>query len=160
MSDAGPIDEGDQRLILSDPELDFVPDKDFEQLPYEGFSADDYMVRACPHAKSISHGDVIDLGDRAFEVIHLPGHSSGSIGLYDAGTRQFFSGDVVYDGELLDQLEDSVIEEYVVTMEKLLELPADEIRPGHHESFDRAKMKELVLRYINEKKAPKCPSDA
>jgi len=152
--------EGDPRLILSDPKLGFIPEKDFEQLPYEGFTADDYTVTACPQANSISHGDVIDLGDRAFEVIHLPGHSSGSIGLYDAGRGQFFSGDVVYDGELLDQLEDSVIEEYIVTMEKLLELPADEVRPGHYASFDRAKMKELVLQYIDEKKAPRCPSEA
>ena len=152
--------EGDQRLILSDPELGFIPEKDFEQLPDEGFTAGDYTVRACPQAQSISHGDVIDLGDRAFEVIHLPGHSSGSIGLFDAGRHQFFSGDVVYDGELLDQLEDSVVEEYIITMEKLLELPADEIRPGHYGSFDRAKMKALVRQYIDEKKAPKCPADA
>ena len=151
--------EGDPRLILSDPGLGFIPDKDFEQLPFEGFSADDYAVKACPHAKAIRHGDVIDLGDRAFEVMHLPGHSSGSIGLYDRRNNQFFSGDVVYDGELLDQLEDSVIEEYILTMEKLLNLPADEVRPGHYASFDRSKMKELILQYINEKKAPRCPSE-
>jgi hypothetical protein len=31
-------------------------------------------------------GDVIDLGDRAFEVLHLPGHSPGWIGPWDAAS--------------------------------------------------------------------------
>jgi len=31
-------------------------------------------------------GDVIDLGDRAFEVLYLPGHSPGSIGLWEMAT--------------------------------------------------------------------------
>ena len=70
----------------------------------------------------LRHGDVIDLGDRAFEVLHLPGHSSGSVGLFDRRSGQFFSGDVVYDGELLDELEDSVIDDYLVSMERLLRL--------------------------------------
>ena len=150
---------GDARLILSDPELGFVPDKDFDAIPYEGFSASDYEVRACPHAQALENGDVIDLGDRAFEVMHLPGHSSGSIGLYDARRGQFFSGDVVYDGELLDELEDSVMEEYLVTMEGLLSLKTDEVRPGHYRSFDRRRLKELINMYIDSRKAPLCPGE-
>jgi glyoxylase-like metal-dependent hydrolase (beta-lactamase superfamily II) len=155
----GALCAGDQRLILSDPELGFIPECDFESIPYEGFSASDYAVRACPHAQAITHGDVIDLGDRAFEVLHLPGHSSGSIGLYDPRSRQFFSGDVVYDGELLDALEDSVIDDYLDSMEKLLQLKTDEVRPGHYHSFDRRRLRELVTQYIGSKKAPVCPSD-
>ena len=34
----------------------------------------------------LDDGDVVDLGDRAFEVLHLPGHSPGSIGLWEAAT--------------------------------------------------------------------------
>lgn len=150
---------GDQRLILSAPEFGFVPDSDFDSIPYEGFSASSYEVEACPHAQAILHGDVIDLGDKAFEVMHLPGHSSGSIGLYNPGKQQFFSGDVVYDGELLDELEDSVISEYISSMEKLLHLKTDEVRPGHYRSFDRRRLRELVTIYIDEKKAPMCPAD-
>jgi len=150
---------GDQRLILSAPEFGFVPDSDFEAVPYQGFSASSYEVRACPQALPIEHGDVIDLGDRAFEVMHLPGHSSGSIGLYDPGNRQFFSGDVVYDGELLDELEDSVVADYIGSMEKLLQLQTDEVRPGHYGSFDRRRLKELVTSYIDQRKAPLCPGD-
>jgi glyoxylase-like metal-dependent hydrolase (beta-lactamase superfamily II) len=40
--------------------------------------------------------------------MHLPGHSSGYVALYNSRNQYFFSGDVVYDGELLDELEDSV----------------------------------------------------
>ena len=150
---------GDQGLILSSPRFGFVADRDFESLPYQGFSACGYEVRACPQAQALRHGDIIDLGDRAFEVLHLPGHSSGSIGLYDAGSQQFFSGDVVYDGELLDQLEDSVIADYLDSMEKLLRLPTDEVRPGHYRSFDRRRLGELVRGYIEARKAPLCPGD-
>lgn len=150
---------GDQRLILSDPRFNFVPDSDFEALPYQGFSACDYAVRACPQAQALQHGDVIDLGDRAFEVLHLPGHSSGSIGLYDAAAQQFFSGDVVYDGQLLDQLEDSVIDAYLDSMERLLQLPADEVRPGHYHSFDRRRLQALVRTYLDTRKAPLCPAE-
>jgi glyoxylase-like metal-dependent hydrolase (beta-lactamase superfamily II) len=151
--------DGDQRMILSAPQLGMVPDSDFEALPYQGFSASDYEVRACPQARALRHGDVIDLGDRAFEVMHLPGHSSGSIGLYDARSQQFFSGDVVYDGQLLDELEDSVVDDYLDSMERLLQLPTDEVRPGHHHSFDRRRLRELVRGYIDTRRAPLCPGD-
>ncbi|MEM7561955.1 MAG: MBL fold metallo-hydrolase [Pseudomonadota bacterium] len=150
---------GDSDLILSHPRLAFVKDDDFHALPYEGFSACDYAVKACPQAQVIVHGDVIDLGDKAYEVIHLPGHSSGSVGLYNAHSRQLFSGDVVYDGALLDDLEDSVIVDYLESMQGLLELKTDEVRPGHYHSFSRRRLQELVRHYLDEKKAPLCPSD-
>lgn len=151
--------EGDQHLMLSHPRYGFVPDEDFESLPYEGFSASEYEVRACPQARAIEHGDRIDLGDRAFEVMHLPGHSSGSIGLYDARRGEFFSGDVVYDGTLLDELPDSVVDDYLETMAGLLNLKTDAVRPGHYQSFDRRRMYELVRQYIDSRKAPVCPAE-
>jgi len=150
---------GDQQQILSAPEIGFVPDSDFDSIPYQGFSASDYEVKACPHASAIQHGDVIDLGDKAFEVMHLPGHSSGSIGLYHAKQQTFFSGDAVYDGELLDNLKDSVVDEYLTTMEKLMLLKVQEVRPGHYHSFDQRRLQELVKQYITDKKAPICPSE-
>jgi glyoxylase-like metal-dependent hydrolase (beta-lactamase superfamily II) len=146
-------------VMLAAPKYDFVPQKDFEELPYEGFSASDYAVRACPQATKLDHGDVIDLGDKAFEVLHLPGHSPGSIGLFDRNAGQLFSGDVVYDGELLDELAESVIDDYVSSMQTLLELQADEVHAGHYRSFDRRYLHELVQKYIDTKQAPLCPGE-
>ena len=150
---------GDQDLMLALPEQKFVPQEDFDLLPYEGFSASEYAVKACPQANKLRHGDVIDLGDKAFEVMHLPGHSPGSIGLFERKTGQFFSGDVVYDGELLDQLSASVIDDYVSSMARLLDLDVDEVHAGHYRSFDRHHLRKLVRKYIEEKQAPICPSE-
>jgi len=150
---------GNQQQILSAPEFGFVPECDFESLPYEGFSVSDYAVKACPQAQTIQHGDVIDLGDKAFDIMHLPGHSSGSVGICNTKSGEFFSGDVVYDGELLDGLKDSVVDDYIISMEKLLDLKTDEVRPGHYHSFDRRRLQQLIKNYIDLRKSPVCPSE-
>ena len=62
-------------------------------------------------------------GDVAFEVLHLPGHSPDSIGLFDHANGVLFSGDAVYDGPLLDGFYDGYAEEYAATMERLRDAP-------------------------------------
>jgi len=62
---------------------------------------------------------MIDLGDRVFEVMHLPGYSPGSIGLWEARSETQFSGDAIYDGPLLDEIPGSDITVYFDTMLRL-----------------------------------------
>ena len=150
---------GDQDLMLATPEHNLVSQTDFELLPFEGFAAENYAVQSCPQAQELHHGDIVDLGDKAFEVLHLPGHSPGSVGLFDPRAGQFFSGDIVYDGELLDELAASVIDDYIDSMQRLLSLKIDEVNPGHYQSFDRRYLHELVRKYIDSKQAPLCPAE-
>jgi glyoxylase-like metal-dependent hydrolase (beta-lactamase superfamily II) len=35
----------------------------------------------------------VDLGDRSFEVLHVPGHTPGSIALWDPACGLLFTGD-------------------------------------------------------------------
>lgn len=42
-------------------------------------------------------GDLIDLGDVKLKVISTPGHTPGSICLYDEATRVMFTGDTVFE---------------------------------------------------------------
>ena len=142
-------------MILGARKFGLMPDRDFEAIPYQGFSACDYQVKAC----LLEPGDVINLGNRAFEVMHLPEYSSGASGPCDAGKQQFFSRDVVYDVQLLDDLEDSVISEYLDSMEQLLQLQADEVRPGHYDGFARRQLSEVVCQHIYTRKAAVCPSE-
>lgn len=58
-----------------------------------------------------------------------------------------------------DDLNDSVVDEYISSMEKLLQLKTDEVRPGHYRSFDRRRLRQLLRQYIEVKKAPVCPAE-
>ena len=96
----------------------------------------------------VDEGDTIDLGNRAFEVLHLPGHSPGSIGLWESSTGTLFSGDAIYDGPLLDQLDGSNVDDYLKTMERLKRLPVTIVYAGHDPSFDKKRLMELADGYI------------
>ena len=49
---------------------------------------------------AIWENDLIDLGGRSFEVIHIPGHTPGSIALLDRGNRILVGGDSVQVGPI------------------------------------------------------------
>lgn len=67
-------------------------------------------------------GDVINLGDRQLTVLHMPGHSRGSICLHDRDNKLLFSGDVVYDGSMIDWLPYSHVSDYISSCERLVGL--------------------------------------
>tara|TARA_R110002073_G_scaffold336365_1_gene532543 strand:- start:11707 stop:12483 length:777 start_codon:yes stop_codon:yes gene_type:complete len=96
----------------------------------------------------VDEGDIVDIGNRHFEVLHLPGHSPGSIALWEAKTGTLFSGDAIYDGPLLDQLDDSDISVYCKTMERLLELPVHVVHAGHDPSFGRDRLQTIARDYL------------
>lgn len=120
--------------------IDAVPDADYD--PHT------YAVRSTS-AEALEEGDVFDLGDRHLEVLHLPGHTPGSIGLWEAATGTLFSGDAIYDGPLLDTLPESDLVAYVATMKRLRELPVSVVHGGHEPSFGRERLVELVDAYLD-----------
>ncbi|MGI9317523.1 MAG: MBL fold metallo-hydrolase [bacterium] len=126
----------------------FVRAETFTALPYENFHFEDYQVRAAPLTGYLDEGDTVDIGDRAFSVMHLPGHSPGSIALYEQKTKVLFSGDVVYDGALFDTVYHSDPEVYRESLHRLKELPVDEVHGGHYESFGQSRMLEVIDGYL------------
>ena len=111
---------------------------------HPGYSGETYRVTAAPLTGYLDEGDVIDLGNRTFRILHLPGHSPGSIGLWDLGTKTLFSGDALYDGELLDNLYHSKPDIYRQTLERIRSLGAKVIHAGHFPSFGKEKMDKLI----------------
>ncbi|HEY2773456.1 MAG TPA: MBL fold metallo-hydrolase [Candidatus Binatia bacterium] len=65
-------------------------------------------------------GDVIDLGNRKIEIVHIPGHSSDEIALVDRANRYAFVGDHLYGGTLLANLPGSDLGQYLLSTRKLL----------------------------------------
>lgn len=107
-----------------------------------------YRLRPTTPTRHLQEGDTIDLGDRSLRVLHLPGHTPGSIGLYDESRRTLFSGDVLYDDELLDTLEGSDISQYIATMRRLRLLDVDIVHAGHGASFGATRMREIIDAYL------------
>ncbi len=126
----------------------FVRAETFAALPYQGFMAESFAVRPAPLTGLLDEGDVVDLGDRAFQVFHLPGHSPGSIALFEAASGILFSGDIVYDGELYDGVYHSDPALYRESLARLRELPVTTVYGGHYDPFGRAKMLEIIEEYL------------
>jgi glyoxylase-like metal-dependent hydrolase (beta-lactamase superfamily II) len=71
-------------------------------------------------------GEIIDLGERALEIIGTPGHSPDSISLYDREQNIFFAADFLYPGELYAQTPGASLADYLATADRLLgRLPSD-----------------------------------
>jgi glyoxylase-like metal-dependent hydrolase (beta-lactamase superfamily II) len=152
---AGDVALAADPMLLRMRREDFIPDVE-EMYEYYGLPLPDLLVTALPHAdfdlarwssppavptRLVTEGDVIDLGDRRFTVLHTPGHTVGSICLFEERTRTLFSGDAIYvDGRL--SWDDRAA--FVGSLERLATLPVARVHAGHARSFDRAEMLETI----------------
>lgn len=120
-------------------------------LPHAGYRLEDYRVLPAAPSQLINDGDEIDLGNRLFKVFHMPGHSPGSLCLYEAASKTLFTGDVIYDDELLDDLYHSDPQVYLETLARLREIPAETFHCGHYGSIGRQRMLEIIDHYQHSK---------
>lgn len=118
-------------------------------LPHADYDLRNFRLTPAPLTGHLDEGDILDTGDRVFHVLHLPGHSPGSIALYERATRTLFSGDVIYDGMLIDNAWHSDPGDYEQSLHRLKELPVDLVHAGHENSFGRARLHELIDSYLS-----------
>ena len=127
--------------------------------PYPGFEAETWCIEAAPLTRELDEGDIVDLGDRVFKVLHVPGHSPGSIALWEEETGILFSGDTLYDGDLIDILYHSVEEQLVESLERLRTFPVQVVHGGHYASFDKDRMNVIIDEYLaGGRRLGECPS--
>ncbi len=131
---------------LADP---YVTDEIFDVLPPLPYLSATYAVRAAPATRLLEDGDVVDLGERHFEVIHTPGHSPGGIALWEAATGILFSGDIVYDGPLIEDTYHADAADYLRSMKRLLDLPVRVVHGGHFPSFDGARHRAILRAWLD-----------
>lgn len=133
---------------LADP---YVTDDIFDALPPEPYCSKCYSVKRAPATRLLEDGDVIDLGDRQLEIIHTPGHSPGGISLYEKATEILFSGDILYDGPLIEDTYHSNANDYHASMERLLRLKVRLVHGGHFPSFSGERYRELITGWLDAK---------
>ncbi len=129
--------------------LDFpLPSILVDALPFAGYEVADYAVQPARVTRRLSEGDRVELGDMTFTVLHVPGHSPDSIALLDEHDGVLFSGDVVYDDVLLDNIKGADPAAYRESLRRLCELPLRIVHPGHGESFDRDRLRQIADAYL------------
>ncbi len=150
-----------EAAILADPRNDwtladrYATDEMFMALP-QGWDASRYHIPAAPAGRVLEAGEVVDLGDRAFEVVHTPGHSPGGIALFEEKTGVLLSGDIVYDGPLIDDAYHSEIGDYLATLERMRDLDVSIVHGGHFPSFGPTRYLQLIDEYLALKRQPGC----
>ena len=84
----------------------------------------------------LQEGDYLKVGDAELKVLHIPGHTKGSIALYDEKGGFVFTGDTLFAGTvgIAKNFKNAFSEMIKGIKEKLLVLPNKTvIFPGHNE---------------------------
>jgi glyoxylase-like metal-dependent hydrolase (beta-lactamase superfamily II) len=118
-----------------------------DALPYAGYDPRTYVLRGAPATGLLDEGDTVDLGDHVYEIIHLPGHSPGGIGLYERATGVLFAGDAIYDGPLIYDGPGMSVPDYLDTFAKLRALDITLVHGGHDPSFGPDRLTAIMAKY-------------
>jgi glyoxylase-like metal-dependent hydrolase (beta-lactamase superfamily II) len=119
-----------------------------DALPLEGIDVPSWHKTSVRVTRILEEGDVVDLGDRAFEVLHLPGCTPGSIGLWDRESGVLFSGAALYEDLCGQNIQSRSMDRWVRTLLRLRELPVSVVYPGRRTPFSRQGMVELIDNFL------------
>ncbi len=96
----------------------------------------------------LNNTDVIKTGNWFLKVIQTPGHTSGSICLYEPRKKILFSGDTLYSkGTVSSIFSSGSLAEYLNSLQRLRTLNIEVLLPGHGSiSMDTTKDIELCVK--------------
>ena len=116
-----------------------VEDSVFRSGIPEDFDAANYHIEPY-NFKALKDSDIIDLGNRKFEVIFTPGHSDDSLMLLDKENNVLLTGDTFYMGPLYayfssDEYGQANLEDYHKSLAKVCEMIDDNtlVYPSHND---------------------------
>ncbi len=117
--------------------------KEYEFAINQNFSVNFFGIYFPPFEADIlvEEGDFIDLGDLKLNVIHTPGHTPGSICLYDKNKKIIFTGDTVFPDGGFGRVDFPGGDSYqlIKSLKKLTKIEAEVMYPGHDEPVRNAR---------------------
>jgi len=83
-------------------------------------------------SRKLKDGEKFNLGNTEFEIVHVPGHTPGSICLYDKKQKLLITGDTVFsNGVGRTDLDGGDFEQLKNSLAKLSKMDIQKILPGH-----------------------------
>lgn len=135
----GHIDHvGGIMALQSTLELDVITSEIEAQHLKSGDSSyiEPFMGSKCPPidiSREVFEGDVFNIGNFSFNILHTPGHTHGSISLWDEKNKILISGDTVFPQGSFGRtdLRTGNSEEMVESLKRLSDLDIRVLLPGH-----------------------------
>ncbi len=86
-----------------------------------------------PVGRKLGEGDVINVGDFTFQVLHTPGHSIGSLCFFEPRHNILITGDVVFRQGSFGRIDlpTGNASQLIASITRLAELPVNILLPGH-----------------------------
>lgn len=148
LAEASILTQPTRAATLADP---YVTDDIFDAMPPEPYTSQSYCVSGAEPTQLLEDGDILDIGNRQFEIIHTPGHSPGGIALWEKSSGILFSGDIVYDGPLIEDTYHANAKDYYLSMQRLLDLPVKVVHGGHFPSYDGERHRTIIKNWLESK---------
>ena len=121
-----------------------VPDVAVSAVPSAGFDLEGWVTPGAEPTAFLGEGDSVDLGDRSFEVLHVPGHTVGSIALWEPATGTLFTGDAAYVDDLMSWDDEPT---FRTSIARLAGIPASRVCAGHGRVFDGEELRALAATF-------------
>ena len=123
--EGNPLEQGDERIVYG-MEM-------FRSMCQSQYGIPDGRFKFKVH-RVLADGDVLELGSSSWQVLHIPGHSPGSIALYDAARKILIPGDTVYADYAIGRfdLHGASGSQLRESLARLAELDVDILLPGHN----------------------------
>ncbi|WP_285320333.1 MBL fold metallo-hydrolase [Pseudarthrobacter sp. lyk4-40-TYG-27] len=112
------------------------------------YDIDSYSVEPALPTKFLQDGDILNTLQFPLEIMATPGHSLGSICLYDPTRKWLLTGDTVYERALLDAIRGASRSDYRATMERLLQLEVQAVFRGHGPEMSPDSLRSIAEQYL------------
>ncbi|MBQ8044507.1 MAG: MBL fold metallo-hydrolase [Clostridia bacterium] len=129
----------------------YVHTKDYDGLYNKQLNAEDIVqTKVLPVDRTkvftVQDKDIIKLGNTTFEVIHTPGHTEGSITLFDEKNNILYSGDTIFENSYgRTDLVNGSHDEMKDSLNKILDRFEDiQVFSGHGEDFNLKNSKRKI----------------
>ncbi|MHA1754269.1 MAG: MBL fold metallo-hydrolase [Candidatus Odinarchaeia archaeon] len=111
-------------------EAPFIEKADSQMLLLDMFNAHFEPIKV---DSRLIDGQIIKCGDKDFQIIHTPGHTLGSICLYNEEDEVLISGDTVFSKGSFGRVDypSGSMSDLINSIEKLLNLKVKYLLPGH-----------------------------
>lgn len=140
--------EAEAVATAADPIEVYVADTMLGALPRPGFTTADYALTPATPTRLLEDGDMLDLGGRTLEVLHVPGITPGAIALWEAATGFLFASDTLFRDPLGRDFAIADRAALARSLRRLAALPVTTVFGGHYGRVEGADVRSLIAAEI------------